>query len=73
MGFVDGLVIMECAEPVTGRRTGQLVIDYLTDAVLSHKIHLTGRPHTTPDSSLVVTVDTKDRVKIVVQRVTGKL
>ncbi|KAL7644797.1 UNVERIFIED_CONTAM: hypothetical protein RMT77_004610 [Armadillidium vulgare] len=67
---LHGLVIMECAEPVTGRRTGQLVLDYLTDAVLTHKIELTGRPHTTPDSSLVVTVDTKDRVKIVVQKVT---
>ena len=63
---------MDCQEPVTGRRTGQLVLDYLTDAVLSHKPSLTGEPHVVPDSSLAVTVDTHDHVKIVVQKVTGK-
>lgn len=62
---------MDCQEPVTGRRTGQLVLDYLTDAVLSHKPSLTGEPHVVPDSSLAVTVDTQDHVKIVVQKVTG--
>lgn len=56
---------------MTGRRTGQLVLDYLTDAVLSHKPSLTGEPHVVPDSSLAVTVDTQDHVKIVVQKVTG--
>ena len=68
----DGLVVMDCQEPVTGRRTGQLVLDYLTDAVLSHKPSLTGEPHVVPDSSLAVTVDTQDHVKIVVQKVTGQ-
>lgn len=67
----DGLVVMDCQEPVTGRRTGQLVLDYLTDAVLSHKPQLTGEPHVVPDSSLAVTVDTQNHVKIVVQKVTG--
>lgn len=62
---------MDCHEPVTGRRTGQLVLDYLTDAVLSHKATLMGQPHVAPDSSLVVTVDTENHVKIVVQKVTG--
>lgn len=62
---------MDCQEPVTGRRTGQLVLDYLTDAVLSHKPQLTGEPHVVPDSSLAVTVDTQNHVKIVVQKVTG--
>lgn len=67
---LHGLVVMDCQEPVTGRRTGQLVLDYLTDAVLSHKPSLTGEPHVVPDSSLAVTVDTQDHVKIVVQKVT---
>lgn len=67
---LHGLVVMDCQEPVTGRRTGQLVLDYLTDAVLSHKTNLMGRPHVVPDSSLVVTVDTLYHVKIVVQKVT---
>ena len=70
--ILDGIVIMDCEEPVTGRRTGQLVMDYLTDAVLGHKMALAGEPHVTPDSSLVVTVDTHDHVKIVVQKVTGE-
>ena len=68
----DGIVVMDCAEPITGRRTGQLVMDYLTDAVLAHKTVLAGEPHVTPDSSLCVTVDIHDHVKIVVQRVTGE-
>ncbi|XP_071516864.1 follistatin-related protein 5-like isoform X2 [Panulirus ornatus] len=67
---LHGLVVMDCHEPVTGRRTGQLVLDYLTDAVLSHKATLMGQPHVAPDSSLVVTVDTENHVKIVVQKVT---
>ncbi|XP_066987827.1 follistatin-related protein 5-like isoform X2 [Macrobrachium rosenbergii] len=67
---LHGLVVMECHEPVTGRRTGQLVLDYLTDAVLSHKTTLMGTPHVVPDSSLVITVDTLYHVKIVVQKVT---
>ncbi|KAK8750543.1 hypothetical protein OTU49_014896 [Cherax quadricarinatus] len=67
---LHGLVVMDCEEPVTGRRTGQLVLDYLTDAVLSHKTTLMGQPHVVPDSSLVVTVDTLNHVKIVVQKVT---
>merc|ERR1719370_336611 len=67
---LHGLVTMECLEPVTGRRTGQLVMDYLTDAVLSHKSSLMGEPHVVPDSSLIVTVDTHEHIKIVVQKVT---
>ncbi|XP_045617913.2 follistatin-related protein 5 isoform X3 [Procambarus clarkii] len=67
---LHGLVVMDCHEPVTGRRTGQLVLDYLTDAVLSHKTTLMGQPHVVPDSSLIVTVDTFNHVKIVVQKVT---
>ena len=62
---------MDCAEPITDRRTGQLVLDYLTDAVLGVKPSLQGSPHLTPDSSLLVTVNTRDRVKIVVQKVAG--
>ncbi|XP_047741630.1 follistatin-related protein 5, partial [Hyalella azteca] len=67
---LHGLVVVDCTEPMTGRRTGQLVLDYLTDAVVGVKSSLVGQPYVTPDSQLVVTVDTKSRVKIVVQRVT---
>ena len=67
----DGMVVVDCAEPITHRRTGQLVLDYLTDAVVGVKPSLVGKPYLTPDSQLVVTVDTLARVKIVVQRVTG--
>lgn len=68
----DGLVIMECEEPVTRRPTGQIVMDYLTDAVLSHKVTLLGQPHISPDSRIVVTVHReKTSVTLIVQHVTG--
>ncbi|XP_065567373.1 follistatin-related protein 5-like [Artemia franciscana] len=51
-----GLVIMECEEPVTRRPTGQIVLDYLTDIVLTHKASLHGTPNMSPDSRHLVTV-----------------
>lgn len=53
---LHGLVVMECEEPVTRRATGQIVMDYLTDTVVSHKVTLLGQPYLTPDSRIVVTV-----------------
>jgi len=47
---------MECEEPVTRRPTGQIVMDYLTDTVVNHKVTLLGQPYITPDSRTVVTV-----------------
>ncbi|KAJ8982694.1 hypothetical protein NQ317_013166 [Molorchus minor] len=38
----DGMVIMQCLEPVTNRPTGQLILDYLTDSVISTKSNLPG-------------------------------
>ncbi|XP_046440926.1 follistatin-related protein 5-like isoform X3 [Daphnia pulex] len=66
-----GLVIMECEEPVTRRPTGQIVMDYLTDTVLSHKVTLLGQPYITPDSRIVVTVHReKTSVTLIVQHTT---
>ena len=62
---------MDCAEPITERRTGQLVLDYLTDALLWVKPPLVGTPHLTPDSALLASVNTKGKVKIAVQRIAG--
>ncbi|XP_066994850.2 follistatin-related protein 5 [Anabrus simplex] len=65
-----GFVIMECEEPVTSRPTGQILLDYLTDTVLSHKTGLYGRPHVSPNSRVVVTLDRgRDGVTLVVQEV----
>lgn len=70
--IVDGLVVMECEEPVTRRPTGQIVMDYLTDTVLSHKVTLLGQPYITPDSRIVVTVHReKASVTLIVQHTTG--
>lgn len=70
----DGFVIVECEEPVTGRATGQILLDYLTDAVVSQKGGLLGRPLVSPNSRSVVTLDRqRDGVTLVVQQVTGKL
>lgn len=63
---------MECEEPVTRRPTGQIVMDYLTDTVLSHKVTLLGTPYITPDSRIVVTVHReKTSVTLIVQHTTG--
>ena len=68
----DGLVVMECEEPVTRRATGQIVMDYLTDTVVSHKVTLLGQPYLTPDSRIVVTVHReRTSVTLTVQHTTG--
>ena len=65
-------MILQCEEPVTGRLTGQLILDYLTDTVISHKPSLTGAPLITPDSRTLVTVsETDGGYTITVQRITG--
>ena len=64
---------MECEEPVTRRPTGQIVMDYLTDTVLSHKVTLLGQPYISPDSRIVVTVHReKSSVTLVVQHTTDQ-
>lgn len=65
---------MSCREPVTGRPTGQLLMDYLTDTVLSAKPTLTGVPKISPDSRHVATIDHMDDggVTLVVQKITRK-
>lgn len=65
-----GFVVMECEEPVTGRPTGQILLDYMTDTVISHKPGLFGKPHISPNSRTVVTLDRgRDGVTLVVQQV----
>lgn len=70
--FAGGLAILECRDPISGSPTGQVVLDYLTDSVLSHKTHLFGRPHVSPDSRYCVTLDTarNGSVKVVTQAIT---
>lgn len=68
---LGGYVILECQEPVTDRPTGQIVLDYLTDTVLAHKTALFGRPHVSPDSRHVVTLDRNNNsVIIIAQHIT---
>ncbi len=54
--YVDGMVIVECFEPVTNRPTGQLVMDALSDSVVYYKGDRFGRPYLSPDSRKLVTV-----------------
>lgn len=66
-----GFVILECLEPITQRPMGQILLDYLTDTVLSHKTNLFGRPHVSPDSKHVITLQSNNKsVIIVAQEVT---
>ena len=53
--MTGGHVVVECVSPVN-HQTLQLVMDYITDAVVSTTM-LSGRPHVSPDSRHVVTVD----------------
>ena len=53
--MTGGHVVVECVSPVN-HQTLQLVMDYITDAVVSTAM-LSGRPHVSPDSRHVVTVD----------------
>lgn len=67
--FPDGLVIIECES------SGQLVLDGLTDAVVSHKFSLTGKPMLSPDSRTLLTLDNQSRhgVTLVVQHISGNV
>lgn len=68
---LGGFVILECAEPITDKPTGQIVLDYLTDTVLAHKVNLFGRPRVSPDSRRVVTLhNSNNSVIIVTQEIT---
>ncbi|XP_064457784.1 follistatin-related protein 5-like isoform X1 [Ornithodoros turicata] len=68
---LGGYVILECLEPITQRPMGQILLDYLTDTVLSHKTNLFGRPHVSPDSKHVITLQSSNNsVIIVAQEVT---
>ncbi|XP_012225565.2 follistatin-related protein 5-like [Linepithema humile] len=65
-----GFVILECEEPITGRPTGQVLLDYLTDSVLAHKPNILGKPAISPDSRYLVTLDKQDTgVTLVVQEI----
>lgn len=71
--FLDGLVVLECLEPVTGRPTGQLTLDYLTDTVVGSKPNLPGVPYISPDSRKLVTLDrTEKGTTLIVQEVLRK-
>ncbi|XP_073991305.1 follistatin-related protein 5-like isoform X2 [Rhodnius prolixus] len=66
-----GLVMVECEEAITGRATGQLVMDALTDSVVSQKPELLGKPYVAPNSRTVVTIDRGlEGVTLVVQQIT---
>lgn len=69
--LADGFVIMQCLEPVTGRQSGQLLLDYLTDTVISTKPTLPGIPFISPDSRKLVTLDrTENGATLIVQEIT---
>ncbi|XP_014287301.1 follistatin-related protein 5 isoform X2 [Halyomorpha halys] len=66
-----GFMIVECEEAVTGKATGQLVMDALTDTVIIQHVELLGKPYVAPDSRAVVTIDKSlQGVTLVVQQIT---
>ncbi|XP_058798657.1 follistatin-related protein 5-like isoform X2 [Phymastichus coffea] len=65
-----GFVILQCEEPITGKPTGQLLLDYVTDTVLSHKPELLGKPSVSPDSRHLVTLDRRQNgVVLIVEEI----
>ena len=67
-------MILQCEEPITGRPTGQLLLDYLTDSVLAHKPELLGKPTVSPDSRHVVTLDRRQNgVVLIVEQILREL
>ncbi|XP_070186937.1 follistatin-related protein 5-like isoform X2 [Littorina saxatilis] len=52
---IGGHVVVECVSPIN-HQTLQLVMDYITDAVVSTAV-LSGKPYVSPDSRHVITVD----------------
>lgn len=68
--FLDGFVVVQCLEPVTHRATGQLLLDYITDSVVSFKPTLSGIPFVSSDARRLVTLDhTANGVTLVVQEI----
>ncbi|CAD7093985.1 unnamed protein product [Hermetia illucens] len=66
-----GFVIVSCREPITNRAQGQIVLDYVSDTVLSTKPELNGVSQISPDSRHLITVEyNPNGVIIVVQKVT---
>jgi follistatin-related protein 5 len=58
-------------EPLTHRQTGQLVLDYITNSIISIKADLVGIPFVSPDSRYVITINHRhDSVLLSVQQVT---
>lgn len=71
--LVDGFVFLECKEPVTRKPTGQVILDYLTDAVVSTSATLLGKPYISPDSRKLVTFNrTPSGATLIVQEIKGK-
>lgn len=76
--LLDGYVVISCIEPITNRLQGQLLLDYLTDAVISTKTTFNGTPNISPDSRHIAIVDntrnkhssTDNGVTIIVQKIT---
>lgn len=67
-----GFVFVRCANPATGLSSKVLLLDYMTDTVLSQYNNLAGRIHVTPDSrKLVVLREGKHGVDLVVMRITS--
>lgn len=72
--FLDGYVVIFCREPVTNRAQGQLMVDYLTDAIISVKLGLNGIPNISPDSRNLATIyHTNDGSVVIVQKITRKV
>lgn len=68
---VGGFVIIECVEQITNKPLGQVILDLLTDSVLTRKPQLMGSPRISPDSRYIVTLDRRNTsVTIIAQEIT---
>ncbi|CAG0923910.1 unnamed protein product [Notodromas monacha] len=52
-----GMVLVECKEPGSGKPSGQVILDHLSDSVIQYKPDFFGVPRVSPDSLHVVTIN----------------
>ena len=67
--------MIECRDAESGKGTGQLLMDYMTETILHYKASALGTPHVSPDSLHVVNLhrEPSNSILLAVYKVTGEL
>ncbi|CAG0897541.1 unnamed protein product [Darwinula stevensoni] len=68
----NGQLVIECQDAESGKGTGQLLMDYMTETILQFKASAPGTPHVSPDSLHVVNLhrEPSNSILLAVHKVT---